>query len=405
MFAEEKWCPYLWGHHFTLRTDHKALTTLLATKGIGCAGIRVARWSARLLCFSYDIEYRPGAQNQAADCLSRIPLPVTIEHIEEPEMVAAIFAGLHSVSMEDFTKASESCSELRLLRTQILKEWPHNKKDVDPAPSSFFFIRDELSVHEGLIMRGEHCVVVPVSLRSTLVKLAHETHQGLVRTKQRLREWYWWLKMDLLVHSVISTCLTCQLNDKTVKTAPAPLQPVELPDEPWQKLGLDIIGPFEHAASGCRFANSLVEYYSKWPEVAFSSHVTTEVVTSFLHSVFAREGNPLFVVTDNGPQFLSSVFSDFLSERGIKHLRTSVYHPQGNGAVERWNRVLKESILSAEQMRKAWRQSVVEFLQSYRATPHATTGVSPSELLHNRKMRTKLDILPVKDKSDKCAGV
>lgn len=121
--------------------------------------------------------------------------------------------------------------------------------------------------------------------------------------------------------------------------------------------------------------------------------------------MFAWEGNPLFVVTDNGPQFLSSVLSDFLSERGIKHLLTSVYHPQGNGTVEPWNRVLKECILSAEQMRKAWRPSVVEFLQSYHATPHATTSVFPSELLHNRKMRTKVDIFPVKEKSDKCAGV
>lgn len=92
-----------------------------------------------------------------------------------------------------------------------------------------------------MILRGENRVVVPVSLCSTLVKLAHETHQGLVRTKQRLREWYWWPKMDLLVQSVISTCLTFQLNDKTAKTAPAPLQPVELPDGPGQKLGLDIV--------------------------------------------------------------------------------------------------------------------------------------------------------------------
>lgn len=121
VFAVEKWRPYLWGHHFTLRTDHKALTTLLATKGIGHAGMRVARWSARLLRFSYDIEYCPGVQNQAADCLSRIPLPVTTEHIEEPEMVAAVFSGLQSVSMEDFTKASESCPKLGLLRMQILK--------------------------------------------------------------------------------------------------------------------------------------------------------------------------------------------------------------------------------------------------------------------------------------------
>lgn len=73
--------------------------------------------------------------------------------------------------------------------------------------------------------------------------------------------------MDLLVQKVILNCLPYQLNDKTAKTAPVPLQPVDFPDEPGQKMGLDIVGPFEHAASGCHFAISLVDYYNKWPEV------------------------------------------------------------------------------------------------------------------------------------------
>lgn len=67
----------MWGHRFTLRTDHQALTTLLSTKGMNRAGMRVARWSARLLCFQYDIQYRPGSKNCVADCLFRMPLSHT----------------------------------------------------------------------------------------------------------------------------------------------------------------------------------------------------------------------------------------------------------------------------------------------------------------------------------------
>uniref|UniRef100_A0A3B5Q910 Integrase catalytic domain-containing protein n=1 Tax=Xiphophorus maculatus TaxID=8083 RepID=A0A3B5Q910_XIPMA len=120
--------------------------------------------------------------------------------------------------------------------------------------------------------------------------------------------------------------------------------------------------------------------------------VTTDVLT-FLRSIFSREGNPDYIVTDNGP------------ERGISHLRTSVYHPQCNGAVERWNRVLKETILTAEHMQKDWKTTVTDFLQNYRATPHNTTGVSPSELLHNRKMKTKVNIFPSSEKSRKYTTV
>jgi len=87
---------------FTLRTDHQALTTLLSTKGIGRTGMQVARWSARLLCFDYDIIYRPGSQNYTADCLSRLSLPVPSDSLPdaEPEMVAQISAALSSLPPE-----------------------------------------------------------------------------------------------------------------------------------------------------------------------------------------------------------------------------------------------------------------------------------------------------------------
>uniref|UniRef100_A0A3Q2QRP3 C-type lectin domain-containing protein n=1 Tax=Fundulus heteroclitus TaxID=8078 RepID=A0A3Q2QRP3_FUNHE len=89
-------------------------------------------------------------------------------------------------------------------------------------------------------MRGEHRYIVPVALRATVIHLAHET-QGVVRTKQRLRDLYWWPQMDKMVQSVISSCTTCQMNDKSAKTAPAALQPIELPNRPWEKVALDIV--------------------------------------------------------------------------------------------------------------------------------------------------------------------
>lgn len=100
------------------------------------------------------------------------------------------------------------------------------------------------------------------------------------------------------------------------------------------------------------------------------------------------------VVTDNGPQFTSSELSFFLKERDIQHIRTTIYHPEGNGAVERFNRVLKESILAAEREKAPWKAHITEFLQIYRATPHGTTGVSPFQLMYGRKMRTKLSVQP-----------
>lgn len=80
VWAVEKWRTYLWGRKFTLRTDHQALTTLLLTKGTDRAGMRIARWSAHLLCFTYDVVYRADSLNHTADCLSRLPLRAAVAH-------------------------------------------------------------------------------------------------------------------------------------------------------------------------------------------------------------------------------------------------------------------------------------------------------------------------------------
>lgn len=157
---------------------------------------------------------------------------------------------------------------------------------------------------------------------------------------------------------------------------------------------MDVVGPFENATPDCRFALTLIDYHTKWPEVAFTPSATTVNITTFLASVFSRLGNPRTIITDNGPQFLSTEFAAFLKDRDIKHIRTAVYNPAESGAIERFHRVLRASIQSAIVQQKLWKATVTETLQVYRATPHATTGLSPFELLHGRKMRTRLHVLP-----------
>lgn len=97
--------------------------TLLHTKGLGRAGMRIARWSARLLYFTYDVVYRAGAQNYAADCLSRLPLPSeeNAEPVTEPELVALLDTELKALSVKDFAVACKTCPELTAIRAQIKK--------------------------------------------------------------------------------------------------------------------------------------------------------------------------------------------------------------------------------------------------------------------------------------------
>ncbi len=176
--------------------------------------------------------------------------------------------------------------------------------------------------------------------------------------------------MDDLVHTILSACVTCQASDKSAKTFTAPMQPVEFPKGPFQHVAIDIVGPFEKGVTDCKFAITLIDYFSKWPEGGFASSVTTETVLKFL----PEKETPAPSQQITGPQFTSFELADFVKTQGIKHIKSSVYHPQANGAIERFNRVLKECLQAAEVAHKPWKSAVLTMLKSYRATPHATTG-------------------------------
>lgn len=119
-----------------------------------------------------------------------------------------------------------------------------------------------------------------------------------------------------------------QASDETASTRPGRLQPVPLPDRPWEKVGVGTVAPFKNSLLRLQVCNPipLTDYYFKWPELAFS-----HTVIRFLTSVFCGHGNPENIVTDNGPQFTSTALAWFLHDSGISHSKTSVYHPAANG--------------------------------------------------------------------------
>ncbi|XP_014670181.1 PREDICTED: uncharacterized protein K02A2.6-like [Priapulus caudatus] len=159
-----------------------------------------------------------------------------------------------------------------------------------------------------------------------------------------------------------------------------------LPEGPWLDLAVDLCGPFptgEYLMVG-------VDYYSRWVEVAILKTTTADKIVEHLEQWFSVYGVPKTIKSDNGPQFVSSVFKDFLSQNGIGHRRTTPYWPRANGQVEVQNRTLLKSIRVACAEGKNWRRELPKFLLAYRSTPHSVTGATPAELMFGRNIRTKL---------------
>ena len=187
--------------------------------------------------------------------------------------------------------------------------------------------------------------------------------------------------MDGDLENLAKSCTACQ----AAKSAPraAPLHPWLWPDQPWQRIHIDYAGPFR----GKMFL-LLIDAHSKWLEIFEMASTTSGSTIAMLRRVFAAYGLPEHLVSDNGPQFTSTEFREFLRSNGVKHIRTAPYHPASNGAVERLVQTFKQAMKAGEQDGFTLQHQLQNFLITYRSTPHATTGQSPASLFLGRPLCT-----------------
>lgn len=168
--------------------------------------------------------------------------------------------------------------------------------------------------------------------------------------------------------------------------SPEPIRTTPLPTGPWRDLAVDLHGPLPTGEP----ILVVVDYYSRYYEVDILRSTDAPKVISSLEEMFARHGLPESLTSDNGPQFISTEFAEYVIQQGIRHHKVTAKWPQANGEVERQNSSLLKRIQITHAEKKDWKKELNVYLAAYRALPHPTTGVSPAELLFGRKIRTKL---------------
>ncbi|XP_064478090.1 uncharacterized protein K02A2.6-like [Ornithodoros turicata] len=200
---------------------------------------------------------------------------------------------------------------------------------------AFFVRRDQLSVEQDCLTWG-YRVIIPRSLQPAVLSLLHEAHPSMTRMKMLARSYVWWPGLDKDLESTVRSCKICQsvLPAKTV----GPLQPWSYPTRVRQRVHVD------YALKDGVNLLVLVDAYSKWVEVFCMNTTTTTSTLKRLDALFASYGYPEELVTDNGPQFASEEFQEFLRQRGIRHTRTPPYHAASNGAAERLVRTTKTAL-------------------------------------------------------------
>ena len=328
IFGIKKFHSYLYGRRFTLITDHKPLTSILGpTKGVpSVAAVQMHRWALLLAAYNYNIEFRPTTTHCNADALSRLPLPddgkqrpseTGMYHVRQIESLPIMSQAVRKATQRDPT--------LSKVEEYVLKGWP------EEVPNTLLTYRNkqvELSVEQGCLLWGGR-VIIPQSLKQKILANLHREHLGISKMKTLARSHIWWRGLDYDLEVLVKNCAACA----AVKQAPpkAPLLPWTWPSRPWQRVHIDFAGPFVE-----KMFLIVVDAYSKWGEVIIMNQTTAAKTISTLRQLFVSHGIPEQIVSDNGPQFVSSDFTEFLKLNGVRHIRASPYHPATNGEAERF---------------------------------------------------------------------
>ena len=242
-------------------------------------------------------------------------------------------------------------------------------------------LENSLSTENGCVFYGLR-VIIPSTLRNHILKLLHLGHFGMQRMKQLARSTVYWPRIDFDIEDLCRKCTSCgQFQNKPDKPS---IHPWMMPEKPWSRLHLD------HAINFLgRNWLVLVDAYSKYPCIHPTTSTSSKSTTAILEQEFAHFGYPHTLVTDNATTFMSQEFQAWCKQRGIVHLTGAPYHPATNGAAERLIQSFKQALRKSSLPPK---EALQEFLMQYRRIPFAS-GLSPSELLNGRRIRTKIDTL------------
>ena len=234
---------------------------------------------------------------------------------------------------------------------------------------------------------------IPAHLKKAVIEQYHDNngHMGIDKTFDALRLKYYWPNMYKELYDYVNNCVTCQT--RSLKKVQPPLQETDIPPFPFAKVGLDLSGPYPKTLSGNKYIIGFVDWYSGWCEAFAVPDKTAENVAHLLlDEIIPRFGTPLEIVTDNGTENVNQVMKHTLDELKIKHITTSVGHPQSNAKVERFHRTLHDVMSKKIQENfETWDIHLNQVLAAIRFNVSESTKFSPYYLLYNRDPVFPLD--------------
>lgn len=438
VYAVNKLRPYLLGRPFTVFTDHKPLRSLFTSE---MKNARIQRWAIILSEYGCDIEYKTGKSNVSADMLSRIagssPTDdeVLVLDSSDPSFSAEPMETIETEPRDDSHEGASGLSTAlpaggqNANESHIEASSPSEEvKDILPSPTELskeqseddffgrimdslrdcgdnepdYLLAENLLYHVSTPVKKDDRprlqLCIPKKHYRSVLHAFHDSefgggHGSVDKTYDKVRRRYYWPNQYRDVASYVNSCDVCKA--RRLKRDFAPMQNMPIPNYPFEMIAVDTCGPFPETETGNKYVVTFIDHFSAWPEAFAVKNKTAETVGALiLNEIIPRHGCPRVLLSDRGTEFLNAVVSHITQKLHMVHLKSSPYHPQGNGKIERFHRYMNDVLSKYSYKRPLeWDTYIPSMLMTYRTSVQDSTLFSPFYMLHGRDPVLPMDTL------------
>ena len=410
-----KWHYYLQGADIIVRNDHKPITKFLNEEN---ANNKVNRWGLELTTYNITLEWISGAK-KATDCLSRL--------VEQPQ-TTSVPINMLSVSNTDgpaFNTRCQTCQNptpdnsiiqpsvtpeyspvpnptpksltadrleafLQMQKTDLfckrISKCLSNGKAPQHKIDLFTHIRELLYKHVTDSGQKFLALVIPKSWKYTVLVEAHNKlgHQGNSCTYCLIKHQYYWKGMNKDIRKYIANCTLCYREKAKVQNYP--LQMMEIPNRPFDKIAIDLITECKTSNLGNKHILTIIDHQTGWPEAyPIPDKPADTIVSTFINECLPVHMCPRYILSDNGTEFKNNLMDQVLKQLGIDRLFSAPYHPQSNGKLEVFHKYLRPTLKKlCEKDPSNWDKYINQVLASYRVTANLATAEMPFFLVYGR---------------------
>jgi hypothetical protein len=389
VYASKKWETYLLGHSFVVRTDHKALLYLDKMRNWNA---RLMRWSLQLQRFDFTIEYVPGVLNDCPDALTRL--------VPSPENIIVRSHALNVLNEDVIKLSREQLAAMQWEDEAFAPILGHfSSRQTAPVENNHIVLDERkrrtweqfYKVEQGiLLIKDFHFperwrVCVPAKLVPDILRSYHDNsgHFGRDKCLSLISKSFHWPSMNRQIKEYVRDCVVCMRTKPHKIPVQSHMQSIQASSK-GELVSCDLYGPLPRGPQGQKYLLTVLDCYSRLFQAYCLRAASSETIIRCLESqYFQHLGVPDCILTDNGPQFTSKKFSDFLARYNVKLRHCTPFHPSSSPVERPHSDISRLFRLFCAEKHRDWPKFVSQIVLLLNHSISSSLGISPIEMHFN----------------------